>query len=212
MLAQKHFLLVATDYFSKWVKVETYATIKDTKVWNFVWRTIVCWFNIPSALVFGNDIQFNNRIFCQFCTDLNIKNFYSTSCLSQNNGQTESTNKNILDCLKKRLEKAKEKWVEELLGVLWANRTTQKSPTGESSFSIAFGMEAVIPTKIGLPIEHTTLVNADSHSASIELSLDLANKRWDEVTIQMPVYHQRVMAQYNKRVQSWKFHLRYLIL
>ena len=63
-------------------------------------------------------------------------------------------------------------------------------------------MEAVIPTKIGLPIEHTTLVNADSHSASIELSLDLANKRWDEVTIQMPVYHQRVMAQYNKRVQS----------
>ena len=185
----KTFLPGSTDYFSKWVKAETYATIKDTKVWNFVWRTIVCWFNIPPALVFGNDIQFNNCIFCQFFTNLNIKNFYFTSRLSQNNGQIEATNKTILDCLKKMLEKAKKKWIEELLGVLWAYRTTQKRPIGESSFSIAFGMEVVIPTEIGLSIEHTTWENVDAHLASIELSLDLANKMWDEVTIQMPAYH-----------------------
>ena len=63
-------------------------------------------------------------------------------------------------------------------------------------------MEVVIPTEIGLSIEHTTLENVDAHLASIKLSLDLANKMWDEVTIQMPAYHQWVMAQYNKRVQS----------
>ena len=50
-------------------------------------------------------------------------------------------------------------------------------------------MEVVIPTEIGLSIEHTTLENVDAHLASIELSLDLANKMWDEVTIQMPAYH-----------------------
>ncbi|RVX07844.1 hypothetical protein CK203_021922 [Vitis vinifera] len=33
--AQKKFLLVATDYFSKWVEVEAYASIKDKDVTKF---------------------------------------------------------------------------------------------------------------------------------------------------------------------------------
>ena len=60
---QKRFLLAAIDYFSKWVDVEAYDTIKDIDVRNFVWQTIVCRFNIPRALVFEIGIQFNNRIF-----------------------------------------------------------------------------------------------------------------------------------------------------
>ena len=45
--AQKKFLLVATDYFSKWVEVEAYYKIKDKDVFKFVWKNIVCWFGIP---------------------------------------------------------------------------------------------------------------------------------------------------------------------
>ncbi|KAL6311323.1 hypothetical protein AAG906_025542 [Vitis piasezkii] len=33
---QKKFLLVATDYFSKWVETEAYASIKDKDVFKFV--------------------------------------------------------------------------------------------------------------------------------------------------------------------------------
>lgn len=36
------------------------------------------------------------------------------------------TNKAIVDGLKKRLEGAKGKWVEELPNVLWAYKTTQE--------------------------------------------------------------------------------------
>ena len=39
--AQKKFLLVATDYFSKWVEAEAYANIKDKDVTKFVWKNIV---------------------------------------------------------------------------------------------------------------------------------------------------------------------------
>ena len=45
--AQKKFLLVATDYFSKWVEVEAYANIKDKDVSKFVWKNIICRFGIP---------------------------------------------------------------------------------------------------------------------------------------------------------------------
>ena len=44
--AQKKFLLVAMDYFSKLVEVEAYARIKDKDVTIFVWKTIICQFGI----------------------------------------------------------------------------------------------------------------------------------------------------------------------
>ena len=48
--AQKKFLLVATDYFSKWVEAEAYASIKDKDVTKFVWKNIVCRFGILQTI------------------------------------------------------------------------------------------------------------------------------------------------------------------
>ena len=48
---QKKLLLVATDYFSKWIEAEAFASIKDKEVIQFVWRNIVCRFGIPQSIV-----------------------------------------------------------------------------------------------------------------------------------------------------------------
>ncbi|RVW68796.1 Gag-Pol polyprotein [Vitis vinifera] len=121
--AQKKFLLVATDYFSKWVEAEAYASIKDKDVTKFVWKNIVCRFGIPQAIIADNGPQFDSIAFRNFCSELNIRNSYSTPRYPQSNGQAEATNKTLITALKKRLEQAKGKWVEELPGVLWAYRT-----------------------------------------------------------------------------------------
>ncbi|KAL6321232.1 hypothetical protein AAG906_016266 [Vitis piasezkii] len=60
----------------------------------------------------------------------------------------EATNKTLINALKKRLEQAKGKWVEELPGVLWAYRTTPGRPTGNTPFALAYGMDAVIPIEL----------------------------------------------------------------
>ena len=65
-------------------------------------------------------MQFDSRDFGEFCSDLGIKNRYSTPAYPQSNGQAEATNKAILNGLKKRLDGAKGRWVEELPSVLWA--------------------------------------------------------------------------------------------
>ena len=39
---QKMLLLVATDYFNKWVEAEAYVSIKDKDVSKFIWKNIVC--------------------------------------------------------------------------------------------------------------------------------------------------------------------------
>ena len=105
--AQKKFLLVATDYFSKWVEAEAYAGIKDKDVTKFVWKNIVCRFGIPHTIIADNGPQFDSIAFRNFCSELNIQNSYSTPRYPQGNGQAEATNKTLITALKKRLEQAK---------------------------------------------------------------------------------------------------------
>ena len=41
--------------------------------------------------------------------------------------------------------------MDELPEVLWAYRTIARRSTGISPFAITYGMEVIIPTKIGMP-------------------------------------------------------------
>ncbi|KAL6312997.1 hypothetical protein AAG906_012393 [Vitis piasezkii] len=61
-----------------------------------------------------NGPQFDSIAFRNFCSELRIRNSYSTPRYPQSNGQAEATNKTLINALKKRLEQAKGKWVEEL--------------------------------------------------------------------------------------------------
>ena len=52
--------------------------------------------------------------------------------------------------IKTRLKGAKGVWLEELPSVLWAYRTTARTPTRETLFRLAYGSEVVIPVEVGL--------------------------------------------------------------
>ena len=52
------FLVVAIDYFTKWVEAEPVATITGQKMLQFVWHNIVCRFSIPGILISDNGKQF----------------------------------------------------------------------------------------------------------------------------------------------------------
>ena len=49
------FLLVAIDYFTKWVEVEALSTITEAKIQSFVWKNIICKFGIPWTIVSDNE-------------------------------------------------------------------------------------------------------------------------------------------------------------
>ena len=147
---QCKFIIVAVDYFTKWVEAEPLATIIEQKIRNFVWRAIICRFGIPRALVSDNGKQFDNAKFRDFCVELGIKNYYSSPAHPQSNGQAEVTIRTLKAALKTKLEGLKGNWVEYLPEVLWAYRTTQKSATRETPFALAFGTEAVAPVEVGI--------------------------------------------------------------
>ena len=123
-VGNKKYLLVYIDYFTKWVETETLANIKDVDVKKFIRKNIVTRFGVSYVLISDNDLQFDSKAFRKYCSNLGIKNRYSTSAYSQGHGQAEAVNKVIVNGLKKRLDDAKGKWIEELPYVLWTYRKT----------------------------------------------------------------------------------------
>ena len=117
---QLKFLVVGIDYFTKWVEAKTLATIIEKNVRGFVWRCIICRFGIPRVLVSDNRKQFDNDSFWDFCSQLGIRNHYSSPAHPQANGQVEVTNRSLLKIIKTQLEGAKGIWPEELSSILWA--------------------------------------------------------------------------------------------
>ena len=57
---QVKFLLVAIDYFTKWVEAKALSTITEAKIQNFVWKNIVCRFRIPWTIISDNRRQFDS--------------------------------------------------------------------------------------------------------------------------------------------------------
>ena len=101
---QLKFLVVSIDYFTKWVEVEALAIITKKSIRSFVWRNIICRFGIPRILVSDNGKQFDNSAIRRFCSELGIKNHYSSLAHPQANGQVEVTNRSLLKIIKSRLE------------------------------------------------------------------------------------------------------------
>ena len=83
---------------------------------------------------------------------MGIKNQFSLPGHPKANGQTEVTNRTLLKIIKTKLDDEKSAWPEELPNVLWAYRTTARTPTGETPFKLTYGTEAVIPIKVGVTI------------------------------------------------------------
>ena len=83
---QLKFLVIGINYFTKWVEAEALATITERNIRSFVWRNIIYKFEIPRVLVSDNGKQFDNSAFRDFCSELGIKNHYSSPAHPQANG------------------------------------------------------------------------------------------------------------------------------
>ena len=75
----------------------------------------------------------------------------------------EVTNRTLLKIIKSKLDNAKRAWPEELPNVLWAYRTTTRTLTGETSFKLTYGTEAVIPVKVGMSSIRREMCHEDNN-------------------------------------------------
>nr|GEZ76724.1 reverse transcriptase domain-containing protein [Tanacetum cinerariifolium] len=151
------FLIVAMDYFTKWIEAKAVATITGGQMKKFVWDNIVCRFGIPREIISDNGKQFADNPFKDWCDKLNITQHFASVKHPQSNGLVERVNRSLGEGIKARLGEGNKNWVEELPHVFWAHRTMIKSSHGDTPFSLTYGTEAVIPAEIGMPTYRTVV-------------------------------------------------------
>lgn len=200
---QRKFLLVAIDYFTKWVEAEPLASITTAKIQGFVWKNIICRFGISRVIVTDNGRQFDNHSFKAICMSYHIEHRLTSVAHPQSNGQTEVTNRTILWDLKTRLEKEKGLWADELPNVLWAYHTTPRESTGETPFKMTFGMEAVVPVEIMNETGRIKVKQLDV--ASTKAELDLLEEVREKAAIRMAACKRRAAEYFNRRVKPRVF-------
>ena len=95
----------------------------------------------------------------------------------------EVVNKVIINGLKKRLDDAKGKWVEELQHVLWTYKTTLRRSTRETPFSMTYETEAVIPLETGFPTLRTSLFNPSDNDEHLKRNLNLIEEKRENAMV-----------------------------
>ena len=156
---------------------EALATIMEKNIQ--VWRNIICKYGIPRVLVSDNGKEFDNCTFREFCSELGIKNHYSSPAHPQANGQVEVTNRSLLKIIKTQLEGAKGIWPDKLPSVLWAYYTTARTPTRETLFRLAYGTDVVILAEVGLTsyqVENYSEDKNEKNEEVLHLQLDLVDE------------------------------------
>ncbi|XP_024017454.1 uncharacterized protein LOC112090422 [Morus notabilis] len=150
-------------------------------------------------------LKFDNASTRRFCDSLGIRKDFSAPIHPQSNGQVEEVNKTLKYTLKKRLDDLKGKWAEELPKVLWAYRMMSRTTTGETPFSMAYGVEAVLPIEIETPTLRTVVQNNDDNTEGMNGELDLLEEKRLDSQLRLAAYQQRAARYYNKKVRQRRF-------
>jgi len=83
------YLIVAIEYFTKWIEAEPVAQITAHKVQHFVWKNIACRFGVPRHLILDNGTQFASQQLGKLFTEVGIKQVFASVEHPHTNGQVE---------------------------------------------------------------------------------------------------------------------------
>src|SRR3954468_1770542 len=72
------FILVAIDYFTKWVKATSYTNVTRQVVTWFIKHNIICRYRVPNRIITDNGSNLNNNMMKELCEDFKIEHHNSS--------------------------------------------------------------------------------------------------------------------------------------
>ena len=80
------FIIVVTDYFTKWVEAQPLISVTQVDVIRFIKTQIIYWFGVPETITTNHDTLFIGEKFKTFTQQFGFRLVHSSSYYAQANG------------------------------------------------------------------------------------------------------------------------------
>jgi len=192
---QKVYIVVRTDYMTKWVEAEALHRATEEEVIDFLFEDIFIRFGVPRELVTDGGPPFTSHGFKSTLKKYHIQHRMTTAYHPQANGQVESTNKVIEAILTKTVKENRKDWSYRLPEALWAYRTTWRNTTGFSPYELVYGKSVVFPVEFEIKTLRIALVVnldlTDAQTTKLQQLNELDEKRLDAIYQTTMIQQQR---------------------
>jgi transposase InsO family protein len=104
---QHKWILMATDYFTKWIEAMPCRQSTDSVIIKFLETNILSHFGCPRKIIVDNAVALRSKRLIDFCIQYHITLGHSTTYYPQGNGLAESSNKILVNIIRKKLQENK---------------------------------------------------------------------------------------------------------
>ncbi|GKV47484.1 hypothetical protein SLEP1_g54386 [Rubroshorea leprosula] len=202
------YILTATDYFSKWVEAVSLREVKKENVVDFIRVNVICRYGVPRYIITDNGKPFSNSLMDKLCSKFKFTQHFSSMYNATVNGLVEAFTKTLCNLLKKVVSKSKWDWHERIGEALWAYRTTHRTPTKATPYSLVYGVEVVLPLECQIPYLRIAIQEGltDEQNAKLRLQeLEALDEKRLETQQHLECYQVRLSRAFNKKVRLRAF-------
>jgi transposase InsO family protein len=134
----------------KWMEVVELKKVDFEDLIKFLKDNILSRFSFPDKFITDNGSIFIGSKFTEFCREYGIIMGQPSNYYPQGNGLVESTNKTLVQILKKTIDRNQTNWHLKLTDALWESKTTPKDSIGMSPYTLVYGKEVKMPISLKL--------------------------------------------------------------
>nr|GEZ28351.1 reverse transcriptase domain-containing protein [Tanacetum cinerariifolium] len=134
---ENKYILVAVDYFSKWVEAKALLINDACVVCKFL-KSIFSRFGAPRAIISDRSTHFCNDQFTKVMLKYGVTHRLSTAYHPQTSGQVEVSNRGLKRILERTIGENRASWSDKLDDAPWAFRTAYKTPIGCTPYKLMY--------------------------------------------------------------------------
>jgi len=165
---RKRWIIVVTDYHTKFVETGALSNGTAIEVANFLVLKVILRHGAPMKLISDRGTQFMSNVMKQVLEKCHIEHNPTTGYHAQTNGLTERFNRTLANMLSMYVNQEHKDWDEILPYVTFAYNTSVQETTGYSPFFLLHAREPITPIEATFPFpEENQLEDYDEYVQKI---------------------------------------------
>ncbi|MCG8032936.1 MAG: DDE-type integrase/transposase/recombinase, partial [Candidatus Thiodiazotropha taylori] len=170
------YILVISDYFTKWVEAFPIPDQKAETVAKCLVSEVISRFGVPSYIHSDQGRQFESQLYQEVCFLLDIKKTRTTPYHPQSDGMVERFNKTLEGLLRAFVNDEHSDWDERLPYVLMAYRSSVNETTGYTPNTLMLGREVTVPLDIQFANPHNAKEIQTEFVSNLQFRMEQAHE------------------------------------